>query len=104
MFNYHGGEKVKRGLYWNPKKWDMAALPKEGGVLPGAEGNRYIKIPTLLFVLIAPLMGLLYVIFLPFIGFAVVLGLLATTALRAFRRYAGTALLRLMRLAESKER
>lgn len=102
MLNYQGSERVKRGLYWDMKKWDMAAIPKEGGILPGTEENRYIKFPTPLFLVLAPFMGLVYVIFLPFIGFAIVLGLIATKAVRAFRRYAGTAVLRLMRLAESK--
>ncbi|MCX6552281.1 MAG: hypothetical protein NTY02_14985, partial [Acidobacteria bacterium] len=54
--------------------WDMAMIPAEGGLLPGGSDNFYTRIPTFLFLLMAPIMGALYVVFLPFAGFALVLG------------------------------
>jgi hypothetical protein len=76
-----GGTKVNYGFYWSAKAWDMAMVPAEGGLLPGGSDRHYTRIPTFLFLLMAPVMGALYVVFLPFAGFALVLG----HALRALK-------------------
>jgi hypothetical protein len=70
---YTGGTTVKNGFYWSMKAWDMAMIPAEGGILPGGSDRSYTHIPTFLFLLMAPFMGALYVVFLPFAGFALVL-------------------------------
>ena len=85
MFSYHGGESVRGGFYWNPGKWEIAPVAR-GGVLPGSGAERYIKVPILLVLVLAPLLGFLYVIFLPFIGFALVLGLAGRKGIRALRK------------------
>lgn len=69
-----GGTKVGSGFYWSMKAWDMAMVPAEGGMLPGEADRHYTRIPTFLFLVLAPMMGALYVVFLPFAGFALVLG------------------------------
>ena len=69
-----GGTKVNYGFYWSAKAWDMAMIPAEGGLLPGGTGDRYTRVPTFLFLLMAPIMGALYVVFLPFAGFALLFG------------------------------
>lgn len=69
---YTGGTTVKNGFYWSMQAWDMSMVPAEGGVLPGDTTRRYTRIPTFLFLLMAPFMGAAYVVFLPFIGFALV--------------------------------
>ena len=71
---HHGGTKVNYGFYWSAKAWDMAMVPAEGGLLPGGSDRHYTRIPTVLFLLMAPLMGALYVVFLPVAGFALVGG------------------------------
>ena len=71
---YNGGTKVNYGFYWSAKAWDMAMIPAEGGLLPGGSGDQYMRIPTFLFLLMAPIMGALYVVFLPFAGFALLFG------------------------------
>jgi len=71
---YTGGTKVNYGFYWSAEAWDMAMIPTEGGLLPGGTNRRYLRIPTFLFLLMAPIMGALYVVFLPFAGFALLLG------------------------------
>ena len=71
---YNGGTKVNYGFYWSAKAWDMAMIPAEGGLLPGGTGDRYTRVPTFLFLLMAPIMGALYVVFLPFAGFALLFG------------------------------
>ena len=71
---HEGGTKVTYGFYWSAKAWDMAMVPAEGGLLPGGSDRHYTRIPTVLFLLMAPMMGALYVVFLPFAGFALVAG------------------------------
>lgn len=87
MARYEGGTKVNYGFYWSAKAWDMAMVPAEGGLLPGGSEQHYTRIPTFLFLLMAPVMGALYVVFLPFAGFA----LLAAHAARAIKRLATDA-------------
>jgi hypothetical protein len=79
-----GGTKVTYGFYWSMKAWDMAMVPAEGGLLPGGSDRSYTRIPTFLFLLMAPIMGALYVVFLPFAGFVLVAG----HALRALKTLA----------------
>jgi hypothetical protein len=74
---YAGGTAVKNGFYWSMKAWDMSMVPAEGGILPGSAERHYTRIPTFLFLLMAPFMGALYVVFLPFAGFALVLNFAA---------------------------
>jgi hypothetical protein len=68
-----GGTNVRSGFYWNLGKWEMVTVPRQGGLLPGVTGDRYLKVPVIAMLGLAPLMGGLYVMFLPFIGFAMVL-------------------------------
>jgi|WetSurMetagenome_2_1015567.scaffolds.fasta_scaffold603665_1 hypothetical protein len=82
MARYDGGTKAGYGFYWSARAWDMAMVPAEGGVLPGGADRHYTRIPTFLFLLMAPIMGALYVVFLPFAGFALV----ANWALRGLKR------------------
>ena len=71
---HEGGTKVNYGFYWSARAWDMAMIPAEGGLLPGGSDRHYSRIPTFLFLLMAPFMGALYVVFLPFVGFAMLAG------------------------------
>ena len=74
MARYKGGMAVGNGFYWSARAWDMAMVPAEGGLLPGAADRHYVRIPTFLFLLMAPVMGALYVVFLPLAGFVLVGG------------------------------
>jgi len=69
-----GGTATKNGFYWNLAKWEMQVIPRQGGVLLGSPTDKYLKVPILALLVVAPVMGALYAIFLPFIGFALVLG------------------------------
>ena len=72
-----GGMAAKGGFYWDLGNWEMVTVPKEGGILPGGAERRFHQVPVLALLLVGPLMGALYVFFLPFIGFAMVLSYLA---------------------------
>ena len=74
MTKRDGGTAVKNGFYWNLAKWEMHIVPKQGGVLPGGSADRYLRVPVLALLVVAPIMGALYAFFLPFIGFALVAG------------------------------
>jgi hypothetical protein len=48
---------------------------EQEGVLPGTETTRYIKAPVAVMLMAAPVIGLLFAVFLPFIGIAMTLSL-----------------------------
>jgi hypothetical protein len=76
-FRFAGGEQVKAGFYWNVREWEATIIPREGGALKGAVETRYLRIPLPLLLVLAPLMGAAYAMFLPFVGFAMVATYLA---------------------------
>jgi len=66
------GATVEGGFYLNRDAWDLIAINGKDGVLPGNQGQRYIKLPVWAVLAIAPAAGGLFVVFLPLIGFALV--------------------------------
>jgi hypothetical protein len=76
-----GGTAAKTGFYWNLGKWEMTMVPRQGGILPGGAGDRYLKVPVVALLVMAPLMGAAYAMFLPFIGFAMLFTFLGRKAL-----------------------
>ena len=75
-----GGTAAKSGFYWNLGKWEMAMIPKQGGILPGDAGEKYLRVPVVALLVLAPMMGAIYAMFLPFIGFALLFTFLAKKA------------------------
>jgi hypothetical protein len=76
-----GGTAAKNGFYWNLGKWEMTMVPKQGGILPGDASQRYLRFPVLALLVVAPLMGAVYAMFLPFLGFAMLFTFLGKKAL-----------------------
>lgn len=74
MKRHHGGTEVKAGYYWSLGKWSIVPVTTKERTLPGGPEHRYVKVPAALLLLLAPMMGAAYVMFLPFIGFAMVIG------------------------------
>lgn len=66
------GTLVKGGFYFNRDAWDLVAVSGKEGVLPGTEGQRFIKVPVWAVLALAPVLGGLFVVFLPLVGFALV--------------------------------
>lgn len=66
------GTTVEGGFYLNRDAWDLIAVSGKQGVLPGEEGERYVKLPALAVLALAPMAGGLFVVFLPLVGFALV--------------------------------
>jgi hypothetical protein len=68
----NAGAMVKGGFYFNRDKLDLITVSGKEGLLPGADGQRYLRVPVLAVLLLAPVLGGLFVMFMPFIGFALV--------------------------------
>jgi hypothetical protein len=66
-----GGTKVEPGFYWNTGDWSIVTVEKEPRPLPGGAGQTFVKVPAAGMLLLAPMLGLSFVIFLPFVGFAI---------------------------------
>jgi hypothetical protein len=76
MRHYRGTEMVEPGLYLNLRQLSFKSLDEEG-CLPGKVDEIYRRVPTLALLLVGPLMGLAFVVFLPLIAFVMVGWLLA---------------------------
>ena len=64
-----GGTAVRSGYYWNLGKWEVTPVERDGGHLPGGRGDRFLRIPMVLVLALLPMLGGLFVVFLPVIGF-----------------------------------
>ncbi len=71
-----GGHHAAAGTYWNLASGERVEMAVEG-VLPGDAGVRYEKAPGMVVIAAAPILGLLFAIFLPFIGIAMAVSLAA---------------------------
>jgi hypothetical protein len=69
MLTYKGGHKVGKGTYWDVRSGQRVDVAQES-VLPGGEATKYLRLPVGVMLLSGPFIGLLYVVFLPFIGIA----------------------------------
>ncbi len=70
MVMYKGGMVVEKGLYWDPVDGGRINV-REDGLLPGNKDTRYLKISSVALLVIAPLFGMMYVMFLPLFGIGV---------------------------------
>ena len=64
-----GGDSVGMGNYWNFSTGDRVHM-EGAGILPGNKAQRYYKLHPAAILFAAPVLGLVYAIFLPFIGLA----------------------------------
>lgn len=69
MKRHYAGETVPAGLYLNLREMAFTSMD-EAGRLPGEKAEVYRKVPTLALLIVGPVLGAAYVMFLPVIGFA----------------------------------
>jgi hypothetical protein len=81
MKRYTGSETVEPGLYFNARQLSFKSVD-ETGPLPGSTAEVYRRVPILVLLVVGPILGLVYAVFLPFIGFAVVAGLLGVKGMQ----------------------
>jgi hypothetical protein len=87
-----GGTTVEKGLYLNPMDGRRVNM-REDGTLPGDESKSYLKISPIGLLVIAPLFGMMYVLFLPLFGIGVfiiswlvpIIGTLASVAITGLK-------------------
>ena len=82
MTKLNAGTPVKRGYYFSMKNWSVNPVEKDGTVLAGEKGEQFIPVPLVVAVMLAPVLGAAFLMFMPFIGFY----LTAQTALRPVAR------------------
>jgi hypothetical protein len=80
---YESGSAVLSGYYLNPSAWHVEPIANDGGRLPSGTG-RWMRIPTAAALLMVPLLGAAFLIFLPLIGFLVSLQAVAAHVVKAF--------------------
>jgi hypothetical protein len=71
MLTYKGGHTVGKGTYWEVRSGHRVDVAQES-VLPGGEAEKYLRMPVGVMLLSGPFIGLLFVLFLPFIGIAMI--------------------------------
>lgn len=71
---------VRSGYYLNPASWHIEPVAAEGGRLPA---GRWIRIPTAAALALVPILGGLFLVFLPFIGIVLTLRALASEMVKA---------------------
>ena len=65
LTKHEAGEFVPGGIYWSKKSWDLTVISEEGGYLPNENGARtYYHLPLLAVILLSPLAGLAFILFL----------------------------------------
>jgi hypothetical protein len=72
-----GGKATKVQHHMDLSTGEFVTIPKKDGPLPGAGMRRYSRIPTPLALVLGPVLGGLYVLFLPFVGIFMILVLAA---------------------------
>ena len=70
MNTKRAGERAKVGFYFNLRSWELTLHRADGSALPGQDNDRYLRVPAAALLVLGPMMGFLFVIFLPLIGFA----------------------------------
>jgi hypothetical protein len=69
MTGHHGNDAVSAGIYVNPRRLSFVSLDEDGD-LPGPPRDLYLRVPALALLLLAPLVGGLFVVLLPLVGVA----------------------------------
>lgn len=81
MTTYTGTQTVESGLYLNTKNFAVTMMEKPG-TLAGTELDTFRRVPMVVMLAVAPLLGLAYVMFLPFVGFVAMAHLVGTKTLQ----------------------
>ena len=61
---HSGGTFAPCGTYVSTKSWEFHSVPREGDLLEG-EGVTYYRVPLLAVMVLGPLAGLAFILFLP---------------------------------------
>ncbi len=81
---YGGGMAVPNGYYLNAAQWHIEPVARDGEKLPEGRG-KWMRIPTAAALVLVPILGAAFLVFLPLIGFVLVLRALVEPILEVFR-------------------
>lgn len=70
MITYKGGAYAEKGMYWDPIDGHRVTM-RSDGILPGDASKFFVRISPGGLLLVAPLFGMVYVLFLPLFGIGV---------------------------------
>jgi hypothetical protein len=84
---YESGSAVLSGYYFNPAGWHVEPIAHDGDRLPAAKGS-WLRVPTAAALLLVPMLGATFLLFLPLVGFLVTLQALASPLVKWFERSA----------------
>ena len=79
MLKHNGGSRVGKGTYWNLTNGERIDIRDEG-ILPGETKKAYYRMPAVAIIVAGPVLGLIYALFLPFIGIAMLVKLVGQKA------------------------
>jgi len=89
-FIRRGGETAGRGAYWCLTSGEFVRVAEGGGVLPGGSGDVYARVYAPLMLLLTPILGMVFVVFLPLVLPVMVLKAVAVQGWRFIGRRAPT--------------
>lgn len=69
MLTWRGEQKAVAGTYWDILTGERFTI-RDQEMLPGTASTRYIKASSTMVLLLGPILGLIFAIFMPFIGIA----------------------------------
>ncbi len=82
------GSAARRGYYFGTRSWTLHPGAHDGDRLTGTPGERFLRIPLVVAVALTPVLGALFVVFLPVIGFWLAAVALSRPAMRLVRALA----------------
>lgn len=85
---YIGGQTVSTGTYINLGNARPISVTSRA-TLPGSIDRKYLKIPEILSLILAPLIGLFYIVVMPFVGIVVIIYFLCLKTVLSIRGYVG---------------
>ena len=81
---FEGGAAVQSGYYLNAAEWSVHPVSRDGERLPEGKGE-WRRIPTVVAIGLTPVLGLVFLMFLPLIGFVLAAHAAAQPVVRMFR-------------------
>ncbi|WP_248360575.1 hypothetical protein [Anaeromyxobacter oryzae] len=81
MTTYESGATVNGGFYFNPSRWTIDAVAHDGARLPNAPG-RWLRVPAAMALVLTPILGATFLVFLPLVGFVLAARSLASVGVR----------------------
>jgi hypothetical protein len=78
---YESGSAVLSGYYFNAAGWHVEPVAHDGDRLPAGPGS-WLRVPTAAALLLVPILGATFLLFLPLVGFVVTLQALASQVVK----------------------